>query len=306
MLQLIARQTIADPTLKRGQLADPELLLTINESAESAQDHACKSDLSKLFSQVLHDVRMAGAWKRTGPGRLAQTEQMLLKHLSPAHRNNVTLLDLGASDGITTLELFRAFRNAGYREVSAHATDLNLWLYRFRLGPVIEYRAADGEPIMVRLGPLGLRLAKHRHEIDGSTFFSAWYLRSKSFRDAMRMDTRITLVNPLVRSEPGIIIFELNCLERNAMLAGKFTAARASNVLNLGYFEPAQIVSAITHLHAYLCHDGCLVVSRNVDSPTGEVENGSVWLRHANRFERVADFGSGSEVKAIIDNWRAE
>ena len=157
---------------------------------------------------------------------------------------------------------------------------------------------------MARLGPLGLRLAKHRQEIGGSDLLSALYLSAKSVRDAMRLDTRIALVNPLVSSEPGIIVSELNCLQQNDMFLGKFTAARASNVLNLGYFEPDQIASAITHLHAYLCQDGCLVVSRNVDSPAGEVENGSVWLKRADRFERVEDFGSGSEVKEIIDSWR--
>ena len=304
MLQLIARQTVANPKLKQRQLADPDLLLKIVESAELGRGYACQNDLSNLFSQVLHDLRMGGAWKRTGSRRLVQTEQMLQQHLPSTQRGNVTLLDLGASDGITTLELLQALRRAGYEAVSAYATDLNLWLYRYRRGPLIEYRAGNGEPIMVRLGPLGLRLAKNRHGIGGSGMFSAWYLKSKSFRDSMRLDARITLVNPLVRNEPDIVVSELNCLERNNTFAGKFTAARASNVLNLGYFESAQIVTAITHLHAYLCQGGCLVVSRNVDGPAGEVENGSVWIKHADRFERVADFGSGSEVKAIVDNWR--
>lgn len=304
MLQLIARQTVADPILKRGQLADPDFLLKITESVESGQDYARKRGLSQLFSRVLHDIRMGGAWKRTGPRRLPQTEQMLLKHLSLVHRDNVTLLDLGASDGITTLELLHAFRGAGYGEVSAYATDLNIWLYRFCLGPFIEYRAGNGEPIMARIGPIGLRLAKNRHDIEGSDVFSTRYLRSKRFRDAMRMDTRIALINPLVRREPSITVSELNCLERNDMFVNKFTAARASNVLNLGYFEPAQITTAIAHLHAYLHQDGCLVVSRNFDTPAGEVENGSVWLKRDNRFERVADFGSGSEVKGIVDNWQ--
>jgi hypothetical protein len=305
MLQLIARQTVANPRPKQRRLADPDLLLKIIEATESTGDHASQNDLSKLFSQILHDIRMGGAWKRTGTKRLVKTEQFLKQHLAPALHSNVTLLDLGASDGITTLELLQAFRAAGYDRVSAYATDLNLWLYRFRLGPLIEYRASDGEPIMARVGPLGLRLAKHRREIGGSDVFSAYYLRSKSFRDAMRLDKRIALVNPLVRREPDITFSELNCLERNDMFVGKFTAARASNVLNLGYFQPTQIATAITHLHGYLCQDGCLVISRNVDSPGEEVENGSVWLRHADRFKRVADFGNGSEVKDIIDNWRA-
>jgi len=303
MLQLIARQTVADPMLKHRQLAGPDPLLEIVKSAE-IPNCTLQNDLSNLFSEVLRDLRVGGAWKRNGLRRLGQTELMLQRHLSAARHSNVTLLDLGASDGITTLELLHAFRRSGYSDVSAYATDLNLWLYRFRLGPLIENQAGDGEPIMVRLGPLGLRLAKHRREIGKSGLFSAWYFGSKNVRDAMRLDTRIALIDPPVSNEPNIIDSELNCLQRNEMFVGKFTAARASNVPNLGYFEPDQIVSAITHLHAYLCQDGCLVVSRNVDSRAGEVESGSVWLKQYNRFERVADFGSGSEVKEIIDDWR--
>jgi hypothetical protein len=302
MLQVIARQTVTDPTLKQGQLADPDLLLKIVESPEFNRNSP--AHLSQLFSHVLHDLRMGGAWKRTGARRLIQTEQMIQQHLPSARSDEVTLLDLGASDGITTLELLHAVRQAGYARASAYATDLNLWLYRFRRGPFIEYRAGNGEPIMVRLGPLGLRLAKHRHEVDGSNLFSAWYLGSRNFRDAMKMDAQIALINPLVRNEPGITVSELNCLERNEGFVGKFSAARASNVLNPGYFDPPQIRSAIGHLHAYLRPGGCLVVSRNADSAAGEIENGSVWLKQADHFQRIADFGSGSEVREIVDNWR--
>src|SRR3954468_4464914 len=120
MLQLIARQTVAQPVLRQRQLADPDLLLEIIESADSSPDYASQNELSKLFSQVLHDIRMGGAWKRTGSRRLAQTEQALQRHLSPARYSNVTLLDLGASDGVTTLELLHAFRRAGRGGIRAY------------------------------------------------------------------------------------------------------------------------------------------------------------------------------------------
>src|SRR6478609_5990626 len=106
MLQVIARQTVADPTLKQGQLADPDLLLKIVESPEFTR--CSQAHLSQLFSQVLHDLRMGGAWKRTGARRLVQTEQMIVRQLRCAHYDKVALLDLGASDGITSLELLRA------------------------------------------------------------------------------------------------------------------------------------------------------------------------------------------------------
>jgi hypothetical protein len=188
--------------------------------------------------------------------------------------------------------------------VQAYLADVNLWLLRYRRGPFVEYRATDGEPIMVRVGPLGLRLAKSRRRTAPADAnpLAKIYLRQR-FRNAMQLDASISLVNPLSRSEPGLTIIELNCLRRDQSLVGRISAIRASNTLNLGYFEPAQIREAVGHCHAYLREGGCLVISRNADEASGETENGSVWIKQPARFCRVADFGSGSEVRSIVDDW---
>jgi hypothetical protein len=247
---------------------------------------------------------MGGAWKRTNRGRLKRTEEMLCAHIPPELRPGFTFLDLGASDGITTVEAVRALRLAFGGEVRAYLADRNVWLFRYRRGPIIEYRAADGEPIMVRLGRVGVRLAKHRREAhpEGSAL-ARQYLKLSRFRNSMRPDARISLVNPVSRSEPGIAILELDCLVCNHCLRGRVSAVRASNILNLGYFDPPQIRQAIGHLHTYLQERGCFVVSRNDDQPDGEAENGSVWQKRGRRFQWLEDFGSGSEIKSVVDGW---
>lgn len=303
MLQLIDRQTITRPALKPGRLADPDLLLEIVERVKAAPQDAASESVLQLFSSVLHDVRMGGTWKRTNSGRLPRTEEMVCKHMRVAPGARLAVLDLGASDGVTTVELVRAIRRVRGGAVSAYLTDLNLWLHRYRLGALVEYRAADGEPILARAGRIGLRLARQR---DGSDPLSRGYLRLRGLRRAMRQDARISLVSPLAAREPDVTVMELNCLERREELVSRFAAVRASNVLNLGYFSPAQIAQAVGHLHAYLCEGGCLVASRNLDGPEGEVENGSVWLKRADRWQWIENFGDGSEVKAIVDAWRSE
>ena len=60
---------------------------------------------------------------------------------------------------------------------------------------------------------------------------------------------------------------------------------------------------AVSHIHAYLQEGGCLVVSRNDDQPDSEVENGSVWLREGSRFRWLQDFGAGSEIRSVVDDW---
>jgi hypothetical protein len=283
-------------------LANPDALLRLAEQV----DDPCSSagELSDRFSLVLHDLRMAGVWKRTNRGRLTRSEQMLCTHINPDLRPGLTFLDIGASDGSTTVDAIRTLRRAFGEEVHAVLTDLNLWLLRYRRGPLIEYRATNGEPIMARLGPVGLRLARARRETGSAgNFLARTYLRLARLRRSMQLDAQISLVHPAARREPGITILELDCLVLNEGLLDSIAAVRASNVLNLGYFEVPQICRALECIHAYLREGGCLVVSKANGQHSAEAENGSVWLRERCRFRWLTDFGSGSEIRPIVDGW---
>ena len=96
------------PALRSRCLANPDALLKVmRETGESA---CPDGDPSDRFSLILHDLRMAGVWKRTNRGRLKRTEEMLCAHIAPGLRHEFNLLDVGASDGITTVEALRALR----------------------------------------------------------------------------------------------------------------------------------------------------------------------------------------------------
>ena len=290
------------PALRSRCLADPDGLLEIAQAPDAASNSAGAE--SDRFSLILHDLRMGGAWKRTNRGRLRQTEKMLCEHIAPELRSSLTFLDIGASDGITTVEASRTLRRTFGDNVEAILADRNLWLLRYRQGCVVEYRAADGEPIMARLGRFGVRLAAQRRQAGpDANLLARLYLRSERFRAKMRCDTRISLVHPVAHSEPGITIMELDCLVCEKSLQQHVAAIRASNVLNLSYFNVPQLRLAVGHLHGYLREGGCLVVSRNHDQANSEPENGSVWLKESGRFRWVRDFGAGSEIKSIVDDW---
>jgi hypothetical protein len=290
------------PVLRSRCLANPDALLKIEQTA--GQSIASTDNLSDRFSLVLHDVRMAGVWKRTNRGRLKRSEQMICAHAIPQPAGGLTFLDVGASDGITTVDAVHAFRKAFAGKVHAFLTDLNLWLLRYRRGPVIEYRAVNGEPIMARLGPLGIRLARRRREplLDGNPL-TRFYLRREEFRRSMRLDARISLVHPIARNEPDITILELDCMVYNVALRNRITAVRASNVFNFGYFDASQICRALGHLYAYLQEGGCLVISKANGQLNDEAENGTLWRKGERRFRWVEDFGSGSEIKSVVDGW---
>ena len=161
MMQLVVSTPLpATNRLRQRCLLDPDVLLNLETEFRSSKVDV--EELSDRFSLILNDLRMAGAWKRTKRQRLKQTEEMLCAHIPPQLRQDFLFLDIGASDGITTVEALRKIKQVFGDTARAYAADLNLWLLRYRRGPVVEYRASNGEPIMVRIGPLGLRLSKSR------------------------------------------------------------------------------------------------------------------------------------------------
>lgn len=300
MIRFVAREPLAPSNAASGRrLANPDLLLEI---ADKMRNAGADDYLADCFSYTLHDLRMAGTWKRTNRGRLGATERAFGTYLNPGPEGTIIILDLGASDGVTTLELVAALRQKFGDRIAATVADLNLFLLRYRRGPIYEYRATDGEPIMVRLGRFGLRLSTSRQQQGGrSDVLGALYLACRAVRGSMRLDARISLVNPLVEVQAGVTAIELNCLDLDQTLVDRFTAVRASNVLNLGYFSPAQLRMAVGNIHRYLRESGCVVISRNRDVPGGEVEDGSVWRKTGPRFTHLEDFGAGSEIREIVD-----
>ena len=180
MIQFIApdiRPT--SPRLSRYFLSNPDYLL---ESRRVQRQVARRSPHDK-FSLVIHYLRMG--WhveaneSRAGleeNGNAALCEQL-------AGKTRVTLLDLGASDGVTTWEAVHTLRQSLGGEVRALLADVNIYMCRYRKGPFVEYRAGDGEPILARIGRLGLRLSRQREALRQSPDpLASLYLRMTGLR----------------------------------------------------------------------------------------------------------------------------
>ncbi len=281
--------------------ADPEGLERLGTDYAAGPDEAARARISGEFSRVLDDLCIDGSWKRTLPRRLQRSESVLCRLLradSPGEALDV--LDLGASDGITTVELLHALRRAGMAGARLHLADLTLTLHRYGAGALVEYRTARGEAVLARLGRLGLRLPRSPRRFDGlSTLLARLYLGLASIRARLQETGTISLINPAARAEPDLAAFEFDVLGRDEALGGGFDAIRASNVLNKENFTQNRLLCALGNLNAYLREGGYLLVSRS-DIGGGEIERGSVWRRLGRGFIPVEDFGGGSEIAEIV------
>lgn len=263
------------------------------------------AQLSRDFSEVVSSIRVGRVHKRTRPNRLEGPTAALSDRLLRTPGRLLEFLDVGASDGITTLEAVHMFEMRLERPARACLLDPFIRLLRYRVGSTVEYRTSDQSPVMVRVGPFGLQLSSLDTTHDPvSRALGRWYLGRTEARDSMKVNATISLVNPLVAAHPRVSVLEWDILHRNPALVSRFHAVRASNVLNPSYFSSAQISQALAHLHAYMMEGGLLLVSRSLDSGSGEVDHGSIWRKEDGRFLHEHTFGRGAEFANLVDQYR--
>jgi len=220
-----------DTRWSRVAHASLEYLITMRDAYQS--DPVA---VTRQFSQSLQDVQIDNCWKWTHGARLQQTEQRLLKYFKRSGQPEVSVLDLGASDGSTTVSLVAALRRAG-SSVTVYLADRDPYLARYKKGPIVEYRAPKGQPVQLRIGPVAWRLPRpdHRWDLFSRVLIDA-YMSLRWFRDNMVNTGRISLVTPGVAHEPAIRLIEMDCLEYREDFVASFEAIRASNILNRSAF----------------------------------------------------------------------
>ena len=141
---------------------DPDCLIGLTARFPRAvhQTSGAHHGLSLEFSQVVSSIRVGRTHKWTRPNRLELPTRALCDRLSiPDAGEALEFLDVGASDGITTLEAVRMFEERLHASVRACLIDPFIRLFRYRSGSIVEYRTPDQSPVMVRVGPIGLQLS---------------------------------------------------------------------------------------------------------------------------------------------------
>jgi len=292
--------------------ADPELLEWLNREYDLVTDQDSLDRITREFSFVLNDLFICGAWKRTLPGRLEFSEYVLGSLLKNKYYKKedavgeIQWLDLGASDGITTVEMLRHLRSSlhGNAVIKTIIADQCVRLDRYSYGPLIEYRSPDHGPVLTRIGALGLRLPYSPRRYDPiSTLLAKLYMKFNKLRIKLCYAGSISLINPIIRSEEGIAVITHNVFRHEMSFVDRFEIIRVSNVLNRRSYTDNQLLYAITNLFSYLRDNGFFLVSRNVFTGSTERESGSVWRRSGNEFVWVTDYSGGSEIKLLLDQW---
>lgn len=242
-------------------------------------------------------------FKRTGEARLCAVDRVLIDCLDRADATIETVLDLGISSGITTVELAAAFAQSG-RSVRMTGTDRAL---AARIVDLPMGCRALVEPTghVLQYEILGRAMRPWTRRLDYLTGMAA--VRSVVNRtlgplaraSSRRTGNPVALVSRRLAQSDAMRVIEDDVTVRNPALAGGFDLIRAANILNRHYFEPAELQRAVDNVRSYLRGPGAwLLVLRT----HGDADHRGTLFRMSDDGALVVAerWGSGSEVEEMF------
>lgn len=306
MIRIICNGPLRYDWMRRYRLFHP--LIEYLQEISNKVPHLNAKQQGKLFedfSLILNDLIIDGTWKKTGNDRLLLGDTNLLKTMAHLTMGRyVDFLDVGCSDGITTLNLVQKFKTELAIAAKATLFDRNFSVTRQKLLGIYVYSTNYGKPFFVRMWKLGLVLEelKCKEAIIFNPVVRLLVPLIKKKLNSIEDNEKeiISLINPAILETPELSFVEGDLFCMQETFINSFDVIRAGNILNKGYFPCAQILLAVNHLKEYLRDGGLLLISRSLARGNGEIETGTIWQKINGKLVVLTDFGGGSELRQII------
>lgn len=252
-----------------------------------------------------------GTFKLTKPDRFSDVESAIGPAIKARSATIKSVLDIGVSTGITSLEFLDYLKAQGL-EAKLTATDLYIDAHIVSPAPGLKVLAdSHGWPLEYVLFGKSLRPWTMRRDYLTLSFLPRAIGRSilpKRIRAMISngQTTPVTLINSGIAKRSEITFVENNILQQSQLLVGQFDLIRAANILNLGYFSNQQILNALNNIRSYLRGPGALFLVTRTNS-AGENNCTLFELGHDQSFKVILRIGAGSEIEASVlslQQWR--
>ena len=243
--------------------------------------------------------------KQTSDDRLADVNRKLIERLRRQGGTVRSVLDVGVSSGITTVELHAALTSAGFHP---RTTGTDLVLDGHIVSPFPGCHVLlDSRGEALQFEVLGTAINAWRRRLDylDGMFIVRKLLhrhcgeRAKTMLANGEASQHIRLVSPRALQRPDVRIVEDDAAVRNPQFHRGFDLIRAANILNARYFDEGRLRTITLNLRSYLAGPGSwLLVVRTF----GSNENrGTLFeLGRDGRLEPIERFGGGSDIEALV------
>jgi hypothetical protein len=267
-------------------------------------DQVTAKDEETFFTSIM---AKNGTYKTTFQSRFVQTNEELLHLISSRVIRINSILDIGISSGISTLELYEHLSSHGY-ETRIVGTDLLIDAYMVAVLPGC-YALVDqsGFPLLFDVLGQGMKPWVTRQDYASGFFLVRKGINTLFRRLANRILSsihqsgvkRVKLVTPRLLKEANIRACEDDITRYNPALAGKFDFVRAANVLNRGYFGDDALRNIIANIKRYMMPScSTLLVMRTHEDRRN---HGTLFrLEPSGHFISLRQFGDGSEIEHLV------
>ena len=238
------------------------------------------------FTSAVSTFKFGATFKSTKKARFPLTV-MELSTLS--YRNRPTILDVGASDGITSLDIIMAIPFNKY-----YVTDLNI---------EVSYQQSENNTWFYDEKGACILMVTDKwvnYPDTAGAIFPFDRIVHKIFASAPKQISpapKITLINPLLisKNNNAILIEKHNILE--AWPHEKVDLVIAANILNRGYFTASEIEQALKKLVLALNEGGRIAIidNRSIEKTTiFQIEGGIAKI--------VKKINGGTEIESLAVN----
>jgi hypothetical protein len=252
-----------------------------------------------------------GTYKTTVHQRFSSINRSLAHKLQEGQISTGSVLDIGISSGISTLELYDDIRACGY-DTHIVGTDVLIDAYMVRVGTGC-YALIDETGFPLRFDVFGRGM---KPWVTSADYRTGMFVFRKMVNITFTHRARrllgvaerqpggervrsVRLVTPRLGGARDIAIQADDIGKFNPAFSGRFDFIRAANIFNKGYFQPPVLERMIGNVRAYLKAPGAslLVVRTHED----QVNHGTLFrLSDDRRFAVLDRFGEGSEVEDIV------
>ena len=270
-------------------------------------------------AKLCKEMRAAnGSLKTTARHRLSVVSQLFFDIVARRNLRPRTIVDIGVSSGITTLDWLDDFERHGL-DVRMTATDLTINVYFVKILPFLAILVdSNGHVLQIELFRRGIRpwTAGRREYVSGAVAFKKALLGVCRFR-LKQLDVRFPIhgvhgsapsviegpyrfVTPELRNRADVILREEDISQAQvAAVPWAADAIRLSNILLLVYFSPEQVCQIVKRVVARCRGENSLVIlCRNM--PDGSIHASILRMVASGKFEVEARLGPGSEVESYF------
>ena len=247
--------------------------------------------------------------KRTYSGRFAEFDSTVIEILRSGAQpgSAFPLLDVGVSDGRTSVEFFKRLSTLFGSRLSYTASDKYQVFRRVRpVGSKLQVILdADGAPCQLVRPPFVLNTFRPEHPIllpVNNLLRMIWKASASKMLKKPGLASEQTEIRVLGPEAQELIEtdgrFNFDTADIMAPIAKTYRLVRAMNLLNRDYFGSDAMKTAITNLGNAIEPGGYFVVGSN-EGP-GSTVNGAIYLKSDLELQLVKSFGSGFESHDLV------